>query len=82
MKKSELQKVTETNVNSCSSSETNTIQDSTITTQLSEDKVSIDSTPDDILVKQDNSSVRSAGNVESISVSSIEFVDIVSGKCN
>lgn len=79
MRKSELQKVTDIDVDS-SSSVTNTIQSSTVTTKLSEDKVDDDTTSDESLVKQDKNIGSSIGNVESASISSVEFVDIVSGK--
>lgn len=76
-----MQNITDTNVNTCSSSVTHTVQDTTVTTRLSEDKTDDDdTTPDESLHQQDNNSARTSGNVESISVSSVEFVDIVSGE--
>lgn len=84
MKKSELQTVTDiiANINSAtSSSVTNTVQDFAITTSLSTDKIDDDTTtPDEILAEQDKNTGSSIGNVESASISSVEFVDIVSGK--
>lgn len=85
VKKSELHRVTDTNADSCSSSSSsvaNTIQDFTVTPQLCEDKVDDDTTPDESLIKEDKNIVRCTGNDESISISSVEFVDLVSGKCN
>lgn len=82
VKKSELHRVTDTNADSCSSSVANTIQDFTVTPQLREDKVDDDTTPDESLIRQDKNIVRCTGNDESISISSVEFVDLVSGKCN
>lgn len=81
MKKSELASVTDTNVYSCSSSITNTIQDTFIATQFAEDdKIDNDTINNEILVEDDKNVCESIGNVEVTSISSVEFVDIVSGE--
>lgn len=81
MKKAESLTVTDTNSGSCSSSLTNAIiqdQDSdAVTTQLSTDE---HTAPDEVVLVHDKNVVRSDGHVESISFSSVEFVDIVTGK--
>lgn len=83
MKKSELPSVTDTNAYSCSSSITNTIQDTFIATQLAEDdKIDDDTINSEVLVKEDKNICESVGNVEVTSISSVEFVDIVSGESN
>lgn len=83
-KPQEVQSDTDIDANRCSSLVTNTVQKPTTTHRLSEDKIVggggvVAADDEESSCKQDKT-VASVGNVENTSVSSVEFVDIVSGE--